>query len=295
MDRNIRTGGFTLVELLVVIAIVGILIALLVPAVQTAREAARRVSCVNNLKQIGLAMHQHNDAYKRLPPAVPERGEFTTSAFVWCLPFIEQAATYGQYDFEIGPNDGTNAELTAQILPMFLCPSMTTLDGSRPPGMASYAVCTGSGFSRFPIAIATGRPDPNNHNGAIIDPIRGKTSLAKISSADGTSQTFLTGELDYGLINLNERMGGTGSGAGGSTQWAFAYPGVTWGSTAGRFNSDRLVTGFLEWETFRSEHPTGVNMLFCDGSVRLMPDDTSDATLDALANREDGTVIDLDP
>ncbi len=289
-----RSRGFTLIELLVVIAIIGILVALLLPAMQAAREAARRVSCVNNLKQIGLAMHQHNDAYKRLPPAVPEDHAYTNSAFVWCLPFIEEGNIYGQYDFSVGPNDGTNAELTSRSLSVFLCPSMNTLDGSRPPGMASYGICTGSGSSRFPVAIATGKPDPKNHNGAIIDPIRGKTSLAKISTADGTSQTFLAGELDYGLVNYHERTGGTGTTAGGTTQWAFAYPGVTWCSTVGVFNSDRLVTGFLEWETFRSEHPAGVNMLFCDGSVRLMPSDTNEVTLDSMAARNDGNVIDLD-
>jgi prepilin-type processing-associated H-X9-DG protein len=160
--------------------------------------------------------------------------------------------------------------------------------------MGSYGICTGSGYSRFPIAIATGRPDPNNHNGAIIDPIRGKTSLAKITSADGTSHTFLAGELDFGLVNYHERTGGTGTTAGGTTRWAFAYPGVTWCSTAGVFNSDRLVNGFLEWETFRSEHPSGVNMLFVDGSIRLITDTTDEETLDAMAAANDGKIVDVE-
>lgn len=290
-SRRAARSGFSLVELLVVIAIVGILVALLLPAVQAAREAARRSACQNNLKQIALGMHQYDDTAGRLPPALPDGHAYTTSAFVWTLPYLEQAAIFGEYDFSQGPDQGTNAALTKQSLPVFLCPSMVTMDGSQPEGMGSYGVSTGSGFSRFPIKIATGEPDPSNHNGAIIDPIRGRTSLAKITLGDGTSHTFLAGELDYGLNNFAERQGGEGSGAGGSTRWALAYPGVTWCSTAGKFNSDRLITGFLEWETFRGDHPGGVMMLMVDGSVQFTSDDTAPETLDALATRAGGEII----
>lgn len=287
-------NGFSLVELLVVIAIIGILVALLLPAVQAARESARRTSCLNNMKQIGLAMHQHNDARQQLPPALPAGGKYTTSAFVWLLPYLEEGNRFGLYDFAIGPDDGANAAITQQRLDVFWCPSMTSLDGNLPAGAGSYGISTGSGYSRFPIAIATGKPDPKNHNGAIIDPIRGRTSLGKITAADGTSNTFLAGELDFGLVNLQERSGGTLNASGGTTRWAFAYPGVTWCSTAGVFNSDHLVTGFLEWETFRGEHPGGVIMLLVDGSTRLVADDTPDATLDALAHASDGQVVKLE-
>lgn len=289
--RTFRHGAFTLVELLVTIAIIGVLIALLLPAVQAAREAASRCQCKNNLKQIGLAMHQFNDVYGRLPHAKPPEQSYTTSAFVYVLPYLEESQIFGAYDFSIKPTEGTNAELTKQLLPVFLCPTMATLDGSQPAGMGSYAVNTGSGASRFPVNIATGKPDPNNHNGAIIDPIRGKTSVAEISGGDGASHTFLVGELDYGLKNFAERMNNTSGHAGGSTEWAFAYPGVTWASTAGVFNSDRLVNGFMEWETFRSDHPGGVNMLMVDGSVQFFSETTDEATLDAHATRDEGEVI----
>ncbi|QDU86972.1 hypothetical protein Pla175_03260 [Pirellulimonas nuda] len=293
-----QRSGFTLVELLIVIAIIGVLVALLLPAVQAAREAARRSHCQNNLKQVGLAMHQHDDARHRLPPALPEDGAYTTSALVPLLPFLEEAAVFGAYDPSIGPDEGANAAITQAHLPVFLCPSMQTLDGSLPPGAGSYAVSTGSGYSRFPIAIATGRPDPRCHNGAIIDPVRGRTTVARISAADGSSHTFLVGELDYGLSNFEEKLGstayaGSSLSAGGSTRWAMAYPGVTWGSTAGAFNSDRLITGFLEWETFRGDHPGGVEMLFVDGSVRFVEDSTDDAALDALATRDGGELLAL--
>ncbi|TVS20773.1 MAG: DUF1559 domain-containing protein, partial [Planctomycetaceae bacterium] len=85
-----RRRGFTLVELLVVIAIIGVLVALLLPAVQAAREAARRSQCSNNLKQIGLAMHNYADVHKAFPPAAMTVGQHSATAFVFILPFIEQ-------------------------------------------------------------------------------------------------------------------------------------------------------------------------------------------------------------
>ncbi len=296
--RNDRTtrAAFTLVELLIVIAVIGVLVALLLPAVQAAREAARRCQCQNNLKQVGLAMHQHDDVNCRLPPALPENGAYTTSALVPLLPFLEEAAVFAAYDTSIGPDQGSNAAITRAHLGVFLCPSMQTLDGSLPAGAGSYAISTGSGASRFPVAIATGMPDPKNHNGAIIDPIRGPTTVARISAADGSSHTFLAGELDYGLSNFEEKLGGTsyassGLSAGGSTRWAMAYPGVTWGSMAGKFNSDRLITAFHEWETFRSDHPGGVLILMVDGSVQFVEDSTDEASLDAMATRDGGELL----
>src|SRR5690349_14198199 len=93
-----RRGGFTLVELLVVIAIIGVLVAILLPAVQSAREAARRAQCTNNLKQIGLAFHQYDEVQKRLPPASRDDDDLWGSAFVRLLPFVEQTSLFEQYD-----------------------------------------------------------------------------------------------------------------------------------------------------------------------------------------------------
>ena len=119
-----RRGGFTLVELLVVIAIIGILVALLLPAVQAAREASRRTECANHLKQIGVAMHNYHDTHKRLPYGSP--GCCTLPGGTWpalLLPFIERQSLYDQIDFNKTPKDPVNAQAVAQVIPTYICPS----------------------------------------------------------------------------------------------------------------------------------------------------------------------------
>ncbi len=128
-----RRQGFTLVELLVVIAIIGILVALLLPAVQAAREAARRMSCGNNLKQIGLALHNYHDTYKSFPPArvrcAPGRTTncWTTSNISWearILPFMEQQPLHDQIDYHRYPGwSGVNTQVMNKVVPSYLCPS----------------------------------------------------------------------------------------------------------------------------------------------------------------------------
>jgi len=153
MRRLQGTKGFTLVELLVVIAIIGILIALLLPAVQAAREAARRSQCTNNLKQLGLGLHNHHDTYNRFPPGAANDqtpfGTLTTGAgygsswMVYILPFIEQKVLYDKWQFS-GNNSGVfNANnMEAQsgvVIPAFACPSS--------PLPTQWAKCTGSNVS----------------------------------------------------------------------------------------------------------------------------------------------------
>jgi len=132
-----RTRGFTLVELLVVIAIIGVLVALLLPAVQAAREAARRTSCTNNQKQLGIALHNHHDTFGRFPPgSANDRTPFGTHATgagwgsgwkVYLLPYIEQSSIYNQMVFD-GTNSGythaANMALVNRVtIPAYRCPS----------------------------------------------------------------------------------------------------------------------------------------------------------------------------
>ena len=131
--------GFTLIELLVVIAIIAILIALLLPAVQQAREAARRSTCKNNLKQLGLALHNYHDAYNMFPlgvgPTLDETGNYRGwSPQAQMLPYIEQAPLYQQLNFNLRYDNGNNNTLNNTRLPAFLCPSSSLFPDAAQAG-----------------------------------------------------------------------------------------------------------------------------------------------------------------
>ncbi|MGD9720094.1 MAG: DUF1559 domain-containing protein [Pirellulales bacterium] len=275
LSASRQRRGFTLIELLVVIAIIGLLVALLLPAVQMAREASRRTQCANNLRQIGLAVHGFDQVQGRFPAAYTDSG---ASAFMPLLPWLEEQSLLDQYNPKLALSSAGNTAVAAAELAVFRCPSMVLPDGQVLAGWSSYAVCTGSAYGHF-----INNADPEYHNGAIIDPDRGTTSLKRILALDGTTNTLLAGELDYGLSNFS---------GGGSTRWANGYPFCSTATTAGIFNSTRLVTGFLELNTFRGDHPGGVNMLLVDGSVRLIEEAIHPDTLKWLAKRNDGHTLD---
>lgn len=286
-----RSRAFTLVELLVVIAIIGVLIALLLPAVQAARATARRTACLNNLKQIALACHQYDQTHSQLPPAkTSSTATDNTGTFVVILPFLEQSSAYRLFNFSKTYKDVANQQVVAQRIGVYLCPEMkltydvpdTGCNEFGAPG--SYAVNTGT---RKPWEV---------HDGSIIAPGSGITSVAGISGADGSAATFLIGELDYGLSNYYWPLcKPAGTVKGGETRWAVGYPGVTWGSTFGKFNAERLITDSNEYSTFRSDHAGGANFAFVDGSVHFVADTIDDATLDAQATRAGGEAISLAP
>lgn len=297
-------AAFTLVELLVVIAIVAIIVALLLPAIQATREAARRVQCTNRLKEIALAFIQFDTARKRLPPVetfIPDRAQASGirvtggSAFIPILPFLEEQELFSRYDPRSSITQGKNTEFARTHIEVYCCPSMQFRKGVPGAGWSSYAVNTGSEYSHFANCCTASGPKDQYHNGAIVDPLPSrnrhpKTSVTMISSLDGASKTFLAGELDYGLTAPSDACGG-GPPQGGSTNWADGYPFSNQGSTAGVFNSNKLITSCWEWNTFRGDHPRGVNMAFVDGAVRFVDETTHPNILNRLASRHDGLPI----
>lgn len=224
MFRRTRSRAFTLVELLVVIAIIGILVALLLPAVQAAREAARRMQCGNNLKQMGLAVHNYHDTYKIFPPAklnsgsenaVPANTLFPEgvrnhTGWLMMLPFFEQTALHSRINFNLptnqsnqysglpAPNSSANDPILQQRMPMLECPSDGSAGENRnETGTNAYAMVNAKRVSYF---FSTGRftdYDTNyeNTNSDIRQGAFGNNGGAKMAQlVDGTSNSFAFGE-----------------------------------------------------------------------------------------------------
>ncbi|TWT58523.1 Type II secretion system protein G precursor [Thalassoglobus neptunius] len=213
MSKNSRRRGFTLIELLVVIAIIAILIALLLPAVQQAREAARRTQCKNNLKQIGLALHNYLDVNNGFPPSfvsdVSSAGDNPTAGGEWSaqariLPYLEQAAIYNIANLSLAYDDPINAEIPTMRVASFLCPSEVN-DRTRADsnGVAEhYPLSYGFNGGTWRVWV-NGSRQPGD--GAFAP----NTSFKPREFVDGTSNTLCFSEVK--AFTAYNRDGGTGT------------------------------------------------------------------------------------
>ena len=283
-----RRRGFTLVELLVVIAIIALLVLLLLPAVNACREAARRIHCVNNLRQLGLATVNFETASGTLPP--PKLGnqfENRGSTLVLLLPFLEERAAFERYDSELAIDDPVNLPITSMQVPTYMCPSMT-LHRSVPDTRCGEMLAPGS----YVISSRTAYSKHTNLDGAFANPpADGRYRLRIEQIVDGTSKTILFGEIDYGFKDY--RWSGCAAAASepkwGDTTWANGYWFYAWGHMSTEFpqlyNSNAKFVSPYSARVFRSDHPNGVNFVMLDDSVRFIADDTSPEVRAALVTR----------
>jgi prepilin-type N-terminal cleavage/methylation domain-containing protein/prepilin-type processing-associated H-X9-DG protein len=313
-------GGLTLVELLVVIAVIGILVALLLPAVQAARESARRTHCANNLKQLAVAAQNYHDTRGSIPPAfilVPtSSGSYAGGTTLWVelFPYFEEQNVHWAWDYSDYRNNlrhGPNAT-AAQVIKVLLCPSHPRLE--NPVDWTSISqhwplIAWANGFYAVSHYGGNGGTLPYNvFSAPSEDGVFFQSSSVRVADiTDGTTGTFLFGERSQEDPEYDRLMAAFDPRSGPLVKfgtWAWA------GDKDGSCSTNLLGTpspinyrvpplpsaGDWQWKMFRrsafgSDHPGGATFAFAGGSVRFIADDLPLKQLQAFSTRAGGEVV----
>jgi len=292
-----------LVELLVVIAIIGILIGMLLPAIQQIRAAARRTACKNTLRQIGLAIHNFESGRMRFPPGQqwtaiegePNRLDYGWMALI--LPQMEAGNIFSQINFSVPYTDPSNLAAISNIVPSYLCPSTAVTDGARTEdiiidlqdivgldlGCTDYMGISGPSTDRTNIATNTAY---EKQQGILIG-IKGLKNADRITEPPAV--TF--GKIKDGASNTLMVTECTGRG----TEKEDDDPNGAWVSGKNVTHLDKGVNGESAKDSWNdehvySEHSGGANAVFADGSVHFLTDDLPEDNLAAIASRNGGEV-----
>jgi len=307
-----RKRGFTLVELLVVIAIIGVLVALLLPAVQAAREAARRTQCISNIKQLGLALQNYHSAQNSFPVGMqfenPKSAatstDFKANWIVEILPYIEQQAIYNSFDFKEFLGHVNNTQARGANIPSLLCPSDAGSGGANGPFNGSelrrsrdvdgWARGNYAGNGDNISASSTLTEDPQK-----IGVLRRNVETTMAQILDGTSNTIMVAEIRIGLTSTDRRGSWAMGCAGASMLTWHGFGGDANGPNPSNDSSDDILgckdftrsiglatllaermSCWLPCPSYqaspRSVHPPGgIHVAMCDGSARWIGDDVN--------------------
>lgn len=321
MRRARPLAGFTLIELLVVIAIIGVLVALLLPAIQQAREAARRSSCANNLKQLGLALANYEAAHRCFHPGViyqpngPYRWSTSTSAswdswsgLAMLLPLMDQEQIYERCNFETTPHDITNTSARNNRISGLLCPSESYINQrqgtnyrqSRGPAWAWHHA--GGAFTRSNIPLTSIRAvsDGTTHTIAYGEGRLGRNVFDRYASMHYDVPVIspvpsISNRFDMSGLAAYLESCGTASSAAGSSGWNRAgwywAEGDSLNTTTTTHVAPNTPDAFCDSDASTTEsavlpmgsyHPGGAHVALCDGSVQFLPDSIDNRVLVAL-------------
>lgn len=304
-------AAFTLVELLVVIAIIGVLVALLLPAVQAAREAARRMQCGNHLKQLGVAIHNFHDTTMKLPPVHlggPSGIYKSGTGFIVLLPYVEQQALYEKFDTTTEYDLGTNpaaAALPGSAVKVYQCPSRGRQSG-RMSDAAPQVGATGD-YAFCSVATANFQHQHQAVDSVLLGMLVGAASRPNGTMwqsrtgmndvKDGLSNTAMMGEKHV-YVNDKYKGGSTGGSSDGNiyiteqTTWYECHSVRDMDHSAGlaRGPQDNFSAGD-RYKMFGSWHPEVCLFVFGDGSVRSVRRTVDRSILRMLGDRRDGETI----